>query len=344
MRNTRAFGLLIALALLAACAPKTETPSFPSPISVIHSLTEETPTPTATLRPYPSDTPTTVATATPVATETPVPTPTPTLEPVYHVVDENDVMFDIALYYGVSLDALKAANPTVIPNAMRVGTVLLIPVTPTPAANAGASPTASMPLPTELAEVSLPTDCYRDSARGVYCFVTVANTSEKPIENISAIVSLGSAIAPEKREQIAILPFNILHAGKTLPLVTYFMPPTPEDFTATARLDFSLPVSDGTNRYLPASVINLKVALDEEALSAEVRGDVFFVDPQRPASSVWVLGVAYSEDGHVLGIRRWEAKPPISTRQTLPFNFTLYSIAGKIDEVKAFVEVRPIFK
>ena len=77
MRNTRAFGLLIALALLAACAPKTETPSFPSPISVIHSLTEETPTPTATLRPYPSDTPTTVPTATPVATETPVPPPNP---------------------------------------------------------------------------------------------------------------------------------------------------------------------------------------------------------------------------------------------------------------------------
>lgn len=40
-------------------------------------------------------------------------------------------MFSIALYYGITLDELKAANPEVNPNAMSLGTVLLIPVTPT---------------------------------------------------------------------------------------------------------------------------------------------------------------------------------------------------------------------
>ena len=45
-------------------------------------------------------------------------------------------MFGISLWYGISLEALKTANPTVNPYAMGVGTVLLIPLTP----EAGSTP------------------------------------------------------------------------------------------------------------------------------------------------------------------------------------------------------------
>src|SRR5690606_27204006 len=85
------------------------------------------PRPTNTALPLPSDTPA-PATATPTLT----PSPTPTGTPVYYQVDADDDMFGISLRYGISLDALMTANPSVIPYAMGVGTLLLIPITQTP--------------------------------------------------------------------------------------------------------------------------------------------------------------------------------------------------------------------
>lgn len=85
------------------------------------------------------------ATPTPVPTNPPTPAPTdlfvespePTAEPVEpgqspaagdrYKVKKGDSMWAIAQKFGISLKALKAANPDVDPNAMRVGVVLVIP-------------------------------------------------------------------------------------------------------------------------------------------------------------------------------------------------------------------------
>jgi LysM repeat protein len=86
------------------------------------------------------------ATPTPAPTEVPTPAPTdifvespeptvapsdkPTASPVAgkrYTVKAGDTMWAIAQKYGITLAALKAANPKVNPQAMRVGTVLVIP-------------------------------------------------------------------------------------------------------------------------------------------------------------------------------------------------------------------------
>jgi LysM repeat protein len=58
------------------------------------------------------------------------PTPEPTAAPVTgkrYKVKKNDTMYDIAVKFGITLKALKKANPKVDPNKMRVGTILIIP-------------------------------------------------------------------------------------------------------------------------------------------------------------------------------------------------------------------------
>lgn len=81
------------------------------------------------------------ATATPTpspsaeASASPSPTPIPSPTPVTYVVKQGDTMSKIAAEFGVSLDALIAANSETVPNpdSLQVGQTLIIPTGPVPA-------------------------------------------------------------------------------------------------------------------------------------------------------------------------------------------------------------------
>jgi len=319
--------LLLMAGLLAGCS--TGLPTTPTHRPLL----------TGTLRPFPSQTftPEHLPTATPTQTATPTLTPTP----LYYSVGEEDDMFGIALRYGISLEALKTANPNVNPYFMGVGMQLLIPITPTPMV-ATPTPQTSQPTATatSTAVLSLQTDCYRDAAGGVICFVLAQNLSEKPIENPTALVTLSGVSTEYSQTQTAILPLNLLPAGAALPLVTYFQPPTPEQYTAMAQADFWLPVPEEDTRYLEASLEDLQTEISADGRFAKVNGQVALADPTQQASSVWLLATAFSQDGSVVGIRRWEAPQPIPAGQAIPFSFTVYSMGPVIARVEVSTEVR----
>ncbi len=316
--------LLITAALLGGCVFSIS----PAPTSV--------PRPTETAVPLPSNTPA-PATATPTLT----PSPTPTGTPVYYQVDADDDMFGISLRYGISLDALMTANPTVIPYAMGVGTLLLIPITQTAPAPTSAPAQAGQETPQPGA--SLQTDCYRDKTGGVLCFALAVNDTEKDKENVSAKVTLTSADGEYTRTQTAILPLNLLKAGQSLPLLTYFQAPTPDNFSASAVIDFSLPVPENDARYLSAQPTELEVSCSREKLSCAVSGRVLLSPESAQAGALWVLAVAYAQDGRVAGIRRWDAQTPAgSAAVPLDFSALVYSAGPEIERVEVFAEARPI--
>src|SRR4051794_10496435 len=108
--------ILLGLAVgLAACAQ----PSTPvvKPTAKLLAMPAATATPPA------------VVTAAPSAVTTPViiASPTATATPVTRVVTAGETMLGIALDFGVSLEALQAANPTVEARFLSIGTVLIIP-------------------------------------------------------------------------------------------------------------------------------------------------------------------------------------------------------------------------
>lgn len=325
--------LLLAVILLAlpltACAPAAVPTTAPAV------------RPTLTLRAYPSATLSPTPLPTGLATSTPTPTATATPEPVTYTVAEGDDMFIIALRHGVTLDALKAANPTVIPNAMGLGTVLLIPITPTPPSENDTTVTPS-PGPTAIARVDYDVFCYPESFGGLYCLVLVENDTDKPLENVSALVTLDLPGTDDDPSQVAITPLNLLPAQTTLPAITYFAPPLPQGFTPTAFQDYALPVPEDDIRYLEAGVASLQVELSESAASAQVSGQVVFDDPSATVASVWVLAIAYDQTGQPVGIRRWEFNTPVSTGQPLDFEIIVFSLGPQIDRVDCYVEVRSI--
>jgi LysM repeat protein len=110
----RRLGFLLAGALMvAACgggATVTPQPS-PSVTPVPTNIYSQTPVPSeaASLAPEASAAPTTPAGGT------------------TYTVKANDTMWAVSQKLGVTLAALKAANPTVDPVKMRIGSVLIIP-------------------------------------------------------------------------------------------------------------------------------------------------------------------------------------------------------------------------
>lgn len=252
-------------------------------------------------------------------------------------------MFGIALRFGVSLPALKTANPTVNPRAMSVGTILIIPLTPSPSAAgtaAAESGNRQAPTPTPVLQVNRPPDCYPAGDGGEWCFLLVENPLSTPLENITGILRLVANDTQKVTEQTALMPLNLLPAHARLPLVAYFSGPLSPSFSASGEVTIAFPLPENDARYLPVSLADQQVQLAADRHSADGSGSLSLPAGGRAAQQVWVVAVAYSRAGAVAGMRKWEADKPLQPGETRPFMVTVYSLGPEIDKVELSVEAR----
>ncbi len=247
-------------------------------------------------------------------------------------------MFGIALRYGISLDELRSANPTVDPNFLSIGTLLVIPESLTPV------PSTEQPTPTPVPVTFGPMNCVRAADGGAWCFQPVQNTQDYALESLHATFRLTDASAQEIVAQQAYLPLDVLPAGETLPMYAYF---TPESIaalggplTGSSELQGALPHRED-GRYLPLQLSNQKVTIGADGISAQISADATLASDT--AGRVWVAAVAYDAQGRVTGVRRWEMPPgsAFENGTSLPVTFDLYSAAGPIERVALFAEARP---
>lgn len=318
-----AISLLVTL-ILAACS--VESPEFTAtPVALLEG----------TLRPYPTDTPTVTPLPTDFVTVTPSPTITPTATQVFYDVQDGEDMGGISFRFGILVSALMTANPEVNPRAMGVGTTLLIPITPEPET----TPTIEediTPTPTPLFKALDEPNCYFNALGGLWCFVLVENDSEGTLENVSAEMVL--QVGEEQRSVLAMMPLNLLPAGESLPLVAYFEPPVPEDFSISAAIDFLLPVMPEDQRYLPVEIADSAVTIARSGLTARVRGELVLPDGEPATRYIWLNATAFDADGRVVAVRRWESPNQLTGGEETAFSLMLYSLGDEIERVELLAE------
>ena len=264
-----------------------------------------------------------------VAAETPVPSPTP----FTYTIKSGDTISSIALKFGVSMDDLQAANPEISPNAMSIGQVIKIPSNPD---NPSGEPTPT-PAPFTVQQIG----CRPTADGGMWCYVLVHNDFPDQLENISAQITLVDADNATLASQTALPPLNILPPNTSLPLAVYFPPEIPYSAKPQVQILTAIRLLPGDERYLPATINNTLVQINADGRSARLNGQVFLPANARNASQVWVAATAYDESGNVVGVRRWEWNDGLAAGGSLPFEFMLSSLGGKISRLEFAVEARP---
>jgi LysM repeat protein len=305
--------LLVGLGfLLSSCQPAVVQPTSTLP-------------PTGVLTPYLSPTPTLAKpTATIVVTIPVTPSATPT--PFLHTVTNDDTMLGLAFRYGVKLEDLKTANPGVNPNAMTVGSQLVIPLsTDTPPEN---------PTPTAMPVHTIQPHCTGTGDGGAWCIQALRNDLDVSLENLSAWIGLYNPQGENFASQVAYAPLNILRPGDSMPVMAYFAAPLPDEFTARGEVLSATAVSADDARYLDAKIVTGNVAISPEGSQAVISGDAILPAGSPTPSQVWVLVIAYGSDDQILGVRKWKSD------SDLHFNTTVYSLGGSIDHIDILSEVR----
>ncbi len=249
-------------------------------------------------------------------------------------------MFGIAYAFGISPQALMTANPTVDPRAMSIGTILIIPVTPSPE-NETTTPTIT-PTPTpSIALIVRPPDCYPVKDGSLWCFMLVKNDHESGLENVTGTVSLAVPGQDNPIKASATTLLDLLQGGQSAPLVAYFAAPAPTGYTASGIVTSGLPQPSGDQRYLTTAILDQQVSIANDGTTASISGTISLPPDSTTANQVWIAATAYSADGSVVGVRKWEASDPLEPGRTIPIHFDIYSLGAAIDHVLLQVEARP---
>src|SRR6185436_3275977 len=172
---------------------------------------------------------------------------TPT--PVVHVVEKGDTLVGIAVKYGISVEALQAANNNVQPEFLSIGAVLLIPLSEDNPEVIISQPT-STPVPVELGPVA----CYPTETHGLYCFVAARNPNTMPIQNISALITLADSKGIPLKSSVAYSAVEVLQPNEAAPLAILFPGVSVEVVVWRAQLLRAEPAVNAAGRYVPLEI------------------------------------------------------------------------------------------
>ncbi len=267
-------------------------------------------------------------TITPDSTQISSPTPTP----FTYTVVEGDTFTTIAFHHGVKLSDLIAANPDIDPNFLIVGISITIPI------KNNNSTIQLNPTPIPL-KTKFPV-CYRNQIDGLWCFAQIINTQPYDVENISAEFILSSKSSNEEISQVVFSPLYVLDSESQIPLMAYFEPPTPADIQIEIKILSVIPKSNEAGRYLTPRIENESIQISENYLKADVEGEIYILE-NLEARQIWILGVAYSQDGRPVGFRKWAASSPLPAGEKESFRFIVYSLGPLIDNIELQIEAHP---
>jgi hypothetical protein len=306
--------LVLSILMLALAACTGGTPDEPG---VASSL--------ITLLPYQTEVSTQIAPSQPELTSS----PSSTAEPVIYTVVSGDSLSTIAFRFGVDLNALILANPAVDPNAMSIGTKLVIP----PRGDAIVSNTNTvMGLPTPVVQADESPDCYRTDDNQWICFLLVHNDRVEAVGNISGqVMQLGLS-----SYFTAACPLDMIPAGESLPLIARIQNVEIDPARMEGKLTTALPINETDTRYAVVDISKQTIDFSTDYRSAEVSGELLL-----PSGGVArVLIYAQDSTNRVVGFRVWDASVSLQAGMTQSFHLYLYSLGEVIADIHLVAQAR----
>jgi LysM repeat protein len=311
-RTTLALMLTMALVNLTACGGKVVTPQptiekriWPTntPVPVLEPTLR--PTATAPLMP-------------PAATATPTLTPTP----IVHIVQEGETLGAIAFQYGVSVEAIQAANGIENPQFLQISQELVIPIEER---ETDAVPGLLLPTPTPLPLIAQGVAFYETPVGSLWCLGEIANTVDFPLMNVQVHVMLFDASGELLVEANAFTAADVIPPGERSPFGILFTTPPSDWASSQVVVMRGEAVGALANSYVPITVTESEGEPSGPQFRAS--GVVQNASVEQTAGSVIVIATTYDAEGLVTGFRQGtvdleSALPPgASAPFTLQFGF-----------------------
>ncbi len=298
------------LMILTACSgevvtaqPTVET--LPPNTSVSPAVSEFTLRPTAPAPLLP-----------PAATATPTVSPTP----VVHVVQEGDTLGAIAFQYGVSVEAIQAANGIENPQFLRIGQELIIP---TGEEETDSIPGLLLPTPTPLPLIVQGIAFYETPVGSLWCFGEVVNVTDFAIVNVQVYVALFDATGERLVEANVFTAVDVIPPYERSPFGILFTTPPADWVSSQITIMRGEAAGVLADSYVPIAVIETEG--QPTGPQFQVSGTVQNTSAEKSAGSVNVTVTAYDAEGLVTGFRQEavELAGTLAPGTTAPFTVLL---------------------
>ena len=256
------------------------------------------------------------------------PTIVPTAAPIIHIVALGETISSIALQYGLTMDAVRKANPDANPNALIVGDELVIPI------NGSFTITAFDPEIGRNVQFSDP-NCVPSRDTGVWCAVLVENLGENDLENMIVAFSFLDLNGNLIEENYAPTMMRFSSAGSSNPAV-FFMNAAPANFIRAAPSLFSAQVVNTSSKhYLPIEVEEETRLLSgmEATISGTMRVES---DQEVDRADIWIGAAAFDAEGVLIGVRRIDSE--VATNESFSYDITVYAAESSISRVELYSE------
>ncbi len=303
--------IFLAITLLACgqlitpkSTPETDAPTAtPSPVLVVTLLPTVTPRATATPRP---------------ATPEPTPTPTMTPTPIIYTVQPGDVLGSIALNFGISTEALQAANGIIDPRTLQIGQELIIPE---PEDTSGAPTPTATPFPADVRGVSF----VENPPGTLWAFGEVTNPGSSTLSEMVVSINLYDAEGKLLASQAAFTALDVLPSGQSVPFAVPFDDPPSSFAQYQAAVVSAVPLLGNTRYYLDLNPIEVSATQIAES-TFRITGQLENTGASN-ATAIKLVVTAYDAGGKVAAQRqvsldvvilRSNARTPFEIDLTIP--------------------------
>lgn len=254
-------------------------------------------------------------------------TATPTLSPtpIVYYIQSGDTLGSIAAQYGVSVQALQAANGIDNPLLLQIGQQLIIP---TGVEEDYEAPSFLMPTPTPVPFGVRGVGFYETPVGSMWCLGEVVNTGVDSLTNVIIQVTLFDSAGNPVAQGDTFLTTTILPPSERAPFGILFLSP-PADFASHQVTILRGEATGALNEgYVPLFAEQVSSAPSGEQL--EVTGMVRNGAPEQSVTQAMVIVTVYDAEGIVTGFRQQSIALPdgLPPNGTTPFRVRLNAHGG----------------